>query len=144
MTALTQLMRPRPAWLSDGVTVENCMVQQGEPLGYCGGLQLSAPGLCCQGAGRKLSLKYDHENITLRAIMWWLPGRQCPSMYACARWWSTTQADSCAFEMNDRFSHKYPGKRQARWRPFGPGSAGRRLLRYNDVADIPEQTRTVA
>ena len=81
-------------------------------------------------------LKYGHENITLRGnYVVAAGGDAITPMYALRPLVEHNTADSCAFEMNDRY-YKYPGKRQGKVAAaIWPWKCKDALLRYNDVAD---------
>ena len=137
MTALTPADEAKTGVARyDGVTVENCMVQQVSRWGIAVGYSYRHRDFAAKELAEDAFLKYGHENITLRGnYVVAAGGDAITPMYALRPLVEHNTADSCAFEMNDRY-YKYPGKRQGKVAAaIWPWKCKDALLRYNDVAD---------
>ena len=137
MTALTPADEAKTGVARyDGVTVENCMVQQVSRWGIAVGYSYRHRDFAAKALAEDAFLKYGHENITLRGnYVVAAGGDAITPMYALRPLVEHNTADSCAFEMNDRY-YKYPGKRQGKVAAaIWPWKCKDALLRYNDVAD---------
>lgn len=137
MTALTPADEAKTGVARyDGVTVENCMVQQVSRWGIAVGYSYRHRDFAAKELAEEAFLKYGHENITLRGnYVVAAGGDAITPMYALRPLVEHNTADSCAVEMNDRY-YKYPGKRQGKVAAaIWPWKCKDALLRYNDVAD---------
>ena len=124
-----------PARFAD-VLVEGCYLYRVSRWGLAVGYTYAHAHF--QGAALEEApfLKYGHENVTIRDNYVKLAGGDGVTvMYALRPLVEHNTADSCAFEMNDRY-YKYPGKRQGKVAAaIWPWKCKDALLRYNDVAD---------
>lgn len=120
----------------DGVTVENCMVQQVSRWGIAVGYSYRHKDFATKQLAEDTFLKYGHTQITLRGnYVVAVGGDAITPMYALRPLVEHNTADSCACEMNDRY-YRHPGKRQGKVAAaIWPWKCKDALLRYNDVAD---------
>lgn len=123
MTALTPADEAKTGVARyDGVTVENCMVQQVSRWGIAVGYSYRHRDFAAKELAEDAFLKYGHENITLRGnYVVAAGGDAITPMYALRPLVEHNTADSCAFEMNDRY-YKYP------WQAPGQGGGGHLAL----------------
>ena len=115
MTALTPADEAKTGVARyDGVTVENCMVQQVSRWGIAVGYSYRHRDFAAKELAEDAFLKYGHENITLRGnYVVAAGGDAITPMYALRPLVEHNTADSVAW-----------ASARARWRrPFGPGSA---------------------
>ena len=120
----------------DGVTVENCMVQQVSRWGIAVGYSYRHRDFAAKELAENAFLKYGHENITLRGnYVVAAGGDAITPMYALRPLVEHNTADSVACEINDRV-YSHPGDRAGKVAAgIWPWKCKDALFRCNEAAD---------
>ena len=120
----------------DGVTVKNCYVKKVSRWGIAVGYTYRHKEFATKELQADTFKKYGNENILMCANYVKLAGGDAITpMYALEPLVEHNVADSCAYEMNDRF-YRYPEKRMGKVAAaIWPWKCKNALFRFNEAVD---------